>query len=78
MVSPLAAENPEGKLVVNQTHGHVLRPGCAAVLEEENVVQLQHATAGKVVAGHDELVCIVTAAEHLSVKWRFQHLYKTK
>ena len=42
------------------------------------VVQLRHAAAGEVVAGHEECVYLVIQAEHLSVKWRFQHLYKTK
>ena len=69
MVSPLAAENPKGKLVVNQTHGHVLRPGCAAVLVDGRayveVVQLRHVVAGEVVAGHEELVYIEPPAEHL-------------
>ena len=72
-------------LVWNQTHAHTQRPGCAGVLldgrgylEGHVVAQLWHATAGEVAPGHKELVYLVVPAEHLPVKWSFQHLYKMK
>ena len=72
-------------LVWSQTHAHTQRPGCAGVLldgrgylEGHVVAQLWHATAGEVAAVHKELVCLVVPAEHLPVKWSFQHLYKMK
>ena len=42
------------------------------------VVQLRHATAGEVVAGHEELVYIVTPAEHLYKHKTAQMMHSTR